>query len=136
MFFYFWRNRTLYITKKDANSHNSLLTISYSKLDNEVSLNVNKLKSSFTIPTDFDGNKIILWLTENFNSNITKVKISNYSAILSLQTVRYSNEKYFAFRTEDGVISKLMFSPNFYDDDSEQYHKVMLQEKLNGSYVI
>ena len=58
--FYFWRNRTLYITKKDANSHNSLLTISYSKLDNEVSLNVNKLKSSFTIPTDFDGNKIIL----------------------------------------------------------------------------
>ena len=82
------------------------------------------------------GKKIVLWLTENLNARITKVKISNYSAILSLQTVRYSNEQYFAFRTEDGVISKIMFSSNFYDDDSEQYHKVMLQEKLNGSYVI
>ena len=80
--------------------------------------------------------KIVLWLTENFNSDITKVKISNYSAILSLPSVRYSNEQEFFFTTKDGILSKIMFSPNFYDDDSEQYHKVMLQEKLNGSYVI
>ena len=80
--------------------------------------------------------KIVIWLTENFNSNITKVKISNYSAILSLETVRYSNTQSFSFFSRDGLISKIMFSPNFYDDDSEQYHKVMLQEKLNGSYVI
>ena len=40
------------------------------------------------------------------------------------------------FNTEDGILSKIMFSPNFYDIDSEQYHKVMLQEKLNGSYVL
>ena len=85
---------------------------------------------------DFNGKKIVIWLTENFVANITKVKISNYSAILSLPSVRYSNEQYFAFRTNDGVISKIMFSPNFYDTDSEQYHKVLLQEKLNGSYVI
>ena len=85
---------------------------------------------------DFNGKKIVIWLTEDFSQNITKVKISNYSAILSLQTVRYSNEQYFAFRTEDGVISKIMFSPNFYDDDSKQYHKVMLQGKLNGSYIV
>ena len=37
---------------------------------------------------------------------------------------------------EDGELSKIMYSPNFYDIDSEQYHKVLLQEKLNGSYVI
>ena len=136
MFFYLWRNRNFYLAKSDSNIRNNLLTLAYSSLDNEVSLNVNKLKSSFTIPNDFNGKKIVIWLTENFDANITKVKISNYSAILSLQTVRYSNEQYFAFKTEDGVISKIMFSPNFYDDDSEQYHKVMLQEKLNGSYVI
>ena len=72
---------------------------------------------------------------EDFSQNITKVKISNYSAILSLQAVRYSNEQYFSFKTDDGVISKIMFSSNFYDDDSMQYHKVMLQEKLNGSHI-
>ena len=134
--FYLWRNRNFYLAKTDSNSLNILLTLAYSSLGNEVSLNVNKPKSSFTLPNDFNGTKIVLWLTENFNANITKVKISNYSAILSLQTVHYSNEQYFAFRTDDGVISKIMFSSNFYDDDSEQYHKVMLQEKLNGSYVI
>ena len=99
-------------------------------------MSVNKLRSSLTLPNDFDGKKIVLWLTENFNSNITKVKISNYSAILSLQSVRYSNEQEFFFTNQDGVLSKIMFSSTFYDDDSEQYHKVMLQEKLNGSYVI
>ena len=80
--------------------------------------------------------KIVIWLAEDFNQNITKAKISNYSAILSLQAVRYTNQQEIMFNTEDGVLSKIMFSPNFYDDDSEQYHKVMLQEKLNGSYIL
>ena len=80
--------------------------------------------------------KIVIWLAEDFSQNITKAKISNYSAILSLQAVRYTNQQEIMFNIEDGVLSKIMFSPNFYDDDSEQYHKVLLQEKLNGSYVI
>ena len=134
--FYHWRNRNFSIKKKDSNSRATLLNLAYSSSDNEVSLNVNKLKSSLTIPNDFNGKKIVLWLTENFNANITKVKISNYSAILSLQTVRYTREQVFEFSTKGGVLSKIMYSPNFYDTDSEQYHKVILQEKLNGSYIV
>ena len=80
--------------------------------------------------------KIVIWLVENFNNNITRGKISNYNALLDLRSVRYTNEQKFEFTTEDGVLSKIMFSPNFYNTDSEQYHKVLLQEKLNGSYVI
>ena len=80
--------------------------------------------------------KIVIWLAEDFSQNITKAKISNYSAILSLQTVLYTNEQEFTFTTQDGVLSKIMFSTNFYDTDSEQYHKILLQEKLDGSYVI
>ena len=75
-------------------------------------------------------------MTEDFSQNITKVKISNYSAILSLPIVRYTNEQEFTFSTDDGVLSKIMYSPNFYDIDSMQFHKVMLQEKLNGSYIL
>ena len=86
--------------------------------------------------SSFNGKKIVIWLAEDFSQNITKAKISNYSAILSLQTVRYTNDQKFEFTTEGGVLSKIMFSPNFYDTDSEQYHKVLLQEKLNGSYVV
>ena len=134
--FYHWRNRNFSIKKKDSNSRATLLNLAYSSSDNKVSLNVNQLKSSLTIPNDFNGKKIVIWLAEDFNQNITKAKISNYSAILSLQTVRYTIEQEFTFSTDDGVLSKIMYSPNFYDDDSDQYHKVMLQEKLNGSYIV
>ena len=80
--------------------------------------------------------KIVIWLAEDFSQNITKVKICNYSAILSSQSVIYTNEQEFDFLTQGGVFNKIMYSSNFYDDDSEQYHKVLLQEKLNGSLVL
>ena len=134
--FYLWRNRTFLLTKSDLNRLTLLLSLGYTSSDNKVSLTINKVKREFTIPRDFNGKKIVIWLVEDFSQNITKVKISNYSAILSLPIVRYTGEQYFSFRTEGGVISKIMYSPNFYDDDSEQYHKVMLQEKLNGSYIL
>ena len=136
LFFIFEKIEFLKLKKKDINRLNALLDLIYYPSDKSINLTILRQRSSFTLPKNFSGKKIVLWLTENFNSNITKVKISNYSAILSLPSVRYSNKQNFAFRTNDGVISKIMFSSNFYDDDSEQYHKVMLQEKLNGSYVI
>ena len=86
--------------------------------------------------SSFNGKKIVIWLTENVNSNITKAKISNYNFNLSLQSVHYTINQEFVFITQDGILSKIMFSPNFYDDDSEQYHKVILQEKLKGSYIV
>ena len=55
--FYHWRNRNFSIKKKDSNSRATLLNLAYSSSDNEVSLNVNKLKSSLTIPNDFNGKK-------------------------------------------------------------------------------
>ena len=86
--------------------------------------------------SEFNRKIIVLWLTENFDTNVTKVKISNYSGTLTIPAVHYNVNQRWKFTTEDGVLNKLMYSPNFYDFDSEQYHKVMLQEKLNGSYVI
>ena len=80
--------------------------------------------------------RIVLWLAESDDSIVTKVNISNYSSTLTLANSNYTANQYFDFLTEDGVISKIMFSPNFYDFDSEQFHKVMIQEKLNGSYIL
>ena len=133
--FYHWRNRNFSIKKKKLNI-GTLLNLNYTTKDNKLSLVINNVKNQLTMLNEFDGKKIVIWLVENFNSNITKVKISNFSAILSLPIVRYTNNQSFEFTTEDGVLSKIMFSPNYYDTDSEQYHKVMLQEKLNGTYVL
>ena len=134
--FYHWRNRSFSILKKNSNFNTSLLSLFYSNSSNHLVLSVNNTIRSLSLPSSFNGIKIVIWLAEDFSQNITKAKISNYSAILSLQTVHYTNEQEFTFTTQDGVLSKIMYSPNFYDIDSEQYHKVLLQEKLDGSYVI
>ncbi|CAH3166483.1 unnamed protein product [Porites lobata] len=70
------------------------------------------------------------------SANVTKVSISNYSGTLTIPAVQYNANQRWKFTTEDGVLLRLMYSPKFYDIDSEQYHKVMLQEKLSGSYII
>ena len=136
LIFYHWRNRSFGLYKRDTSGRSIILTLRYSSNVNLLFLAVNKQRSQLSMPSDFNGKKIVIWLAEDFSQNITKVKISNYSAILSLQSVRYTNQQNFMFSTEGGILSKIMFSPNFYDTDSEQYHRVLLQEKLNGSYVL
>ena len=134
--FYHWRNRNFSLTKYLSTNNNILLKLNYDKTNNLVNLTVNKSTQSFTMPSSFNGKKIVLWLTENFDTNVTKVKISNYSSTLTIPAVQYNVNQRWKFTTEDGELNRLMFSPNFYDFDSEQFHKVMLQEKLNGSYIV
>ena len=113
-----------------------LLKLNYDITNNSVNLTVSKTTQSFTMSSDFNGQKIVLWLTENFDTNVTKIKISNYSSTITIPAVQYNVNQRWKFTTEDGVLNRLMYSPNFYDFDSEQFHKVMLQEKLSGSYIV
>ena len=131
-----WRNRSFTLTKYLSTNNNILVKLNYDKTNNKVTLTINRATQNFTMPGSFDGKRIVLWQTENFDSNVTKVKISNYSATLTIPAVQYNVNQRWKFTTEDGVLNKLMYSPNFYDFDSEQFHKVMLQEKLSGSYIV
>ena len=88
------------------------------------------------MPSSFNGKKIVIYMAESFNAGVTKVKISNYSSTITMSAVNYNHNQQFVFTNEGGLLSKILFSPNFYDTDSEQYHKVILQEKLNGSYIV
>ena len=126
-----WRNRSFTLTKYLSTNNSILLKLNYNKTNNKVTLTMNKATQNFTMPSSFDGKRIVLWLTENFDVNVTKVKISNYSATLTIPAVQYNVNQRWKFTTEDGVLNKLIYSPNFYD-----FHKVMLQEKLNGSYIV
>ena len=62
--------------------------------------------------------------------------MSNYSVALTIPTNHYSNDQYWKFTTDERVLYRIMSSPKFYDFDSDEYHKVMIQEKLNGSYIV
>ena len=85
--------------------------------------------------SSFNGKIIVLWLAENLSANVTKASISNYSSTLTIPAVQYNVNQRWKFTTEDGVLIRLMYSPKFYDTESEQFHKIMLQEKLSGSYI-
>ena len=88
------------------------------------------------MPSSFNGKKIVLYIAESFSEGVKKVKLSDYSSTITRSNVNYNNNQQFIFTTEDGVLSKILFSPNFYDIDSDQYHKVILQEKLDGAYIV
>ena len=131
-----WRNRSFTLTKYLSTNNNILVKLDYNKSDNKVTLTVNKTTQNFTVPSDLNGKIIVVWLAEDLALSVTKVSISNYSGTLTIPTTQYNANQRWKFTTEDGVIKRLMYSPNFYDIDSEQFHKVMLQEKLNGSNVM
>ena len=134
MVFYHWSNRDFALVKKNS-GNNQLLSLTFTKAAGYLTLLSNSIRDSFTLPSNFDGKKIVLWLTQSVDTIVTKVNISNFISTLTLANSNYTNDQSFVFTTEDGVLSKIMFSPNFYDFDSEQFHRVMLQEKLNGSYI-
>ena len=134
--FYHLGNKNFSLNKININNNQKLLKIFYDKSSKRVSLNINNKSQSFMMPSDFNGKYIILWLTEKYNPNVTKIKISNYGSILSIPSTNNANSLKFEFTVESGVLSKMMFSPNFYDFDSEQFHRSMIQEKINGTYII
>ena len=104
--------------------------------NNNLYLHISNTTKNIVIPSSFNGQKVVLWLTESINNHVTKVKISNYSSEIVAPVVSHSNNQKFEFLNQDGIIEKFMYSPNFYDTDSIEYHKIILQEKLNESYIL
>ena len=133
--FYHWSNRDFALVKKNNQNNQNLLSLTFTKAAGYLTLLSNSIRDSFTLPNSFDGKKIVLWLAQSVGSIVTKVNISNYSSTLTLNHANYTNDQKFDFTTEDGIINKIMFSPNFYDFDSEKFKRIMIQEKLNGSYI-
>ena len=134
--FYHWNNRDFALAKNNSQNNQSLLSLTFSKAAGYLTLLSNNIRGSFSLPSRFDGKKIVLWLGQSVDSIVTKVNISNYISTLTLANSNYTTDQNFDFTTDDGVLSKIMFSPNFYDFDSEQFHRVMIQEKINGSYIL
>ena len=130
-----WINRNFSLIKKNPSNFNPLLKLNYDKTNRKLNLNIHRTTQNITMPSSFSGKKIVLYIAESFSEGVTKVKISDYSGTIIMSAVNYNRDQGFIFTTEDGVLSKILFSPKFYDDHSDQYHKVILQEKLDGSYI-
>ena len=67
-------------------------------------------------------------MAKNSNANVTKATISNDSATLTQNSTTLSGVRNkFQLSTKDGMFYRFMFSQNFYEIDSEVYHRVLLQ---------
>ena len=105
--FNYYKSSNFTLTKYLSTNNNILLKLNYDKTKNLVKLILNKITQSFTMPSGFNGQKIVLWLTENFDTNVTKVKISNYSSTLTIPAVQYNVNQRWKFTTEDGELNRL-----------------------------
>ena len=67
-------------------------------------------------------------MAKNSNANVTKATISNDSVTLTQNSTTLSGVRNkFQLSTKDGMFYRFMFSQNFYEIDSEVYHRVLLQ---------
>ena len=134
--FYHWDNRDFALVKKNKQNNQHLMNLTYSKAAGYVTLLTSNKRQFFGLPSGFGGKKIVLWLAHSVDTIVTKVNLSNYSSTLTIDNANYVPSQDFDFTTEDGVLNKIMFSPNFYDFDSEAFKRIMIQEKINGSYIL
>ena len=118
-----WMNRNFYFYFFVGSK-----VLSFNKVTKELSLITTAGTEKFTVPSLFIGKKIVLWFTENSGVNVIKATLSNYASTLTKNANTFNRKKSkFRLETEDSMFLKLMFSSNFYDFDSEQYHRVLLR---------
>ena len=117
----------------------------YNKTTKKLTLQTNGLKAgstnetSITLLNSFNDERVVFWLTKKGTGGDLTVKasISNHSATLTLSSALASQSNYtFKISSEDALIYKIMCTPNFHDLDSREFHQIMVQEELNGSYVL
>ena len=96
-------------------------------------------EDSFTVLNSFNGKRVVFWLTKKGAGFrlLVKASICTHSAtLMRLSSLAPQSNYTFKIFSEDAVIHQVMYSPNFYDFDSMQYHKIVIQEKLSGSYIL
>ena len=138
-----WLNRSFSIKTLLSNEAYEKLHLIYDKTTKKLKLQTNghgsTNETSITLLNSFNGKRVVFWLTKKgTGGDVTaKASISNHSATLILCSTLISQSTYtFRIFSEDTVIYRVMYTPNFHDFDTIEFHRVMLQEKLSGSYFL
>ena len=88
-----------------------------------------------TFTSVFQNKQLFIWICFN-GSNLYKMALSNYSSHVSetfSPPVNFqSNQLEIDF---DGIVNKIGLTDQFIDVNSLEHHRIMLEEKRNGSYL-
>lgn len=87
-------NQDFYLTKLNSQNNQSLVRLNYTYSRRILNLLVGRTPGNLNVPNSFIDKTVILWLTADFNSNITKLSLSNYSQSITVNAVVYhANQK-------------------------------------------
>ena len=140
-----WLNKSLSIKTMMSNGAYEKPHLIYDKTTKKLKLQTNGLRTgstnetSITLLDSFNDKRGVFWLTKKGTGGDLTVNasISNYSGTLTLSSALASQSTYtFRISSEDAMIYKIMYTPNFHNLDSIEFHRIMLQQKLNGCYVV
>ena len=138
-----WLNKSLSIKTIMSNGAYEKPHLIYDKTTKKLKLQTNghgsTNETSITLLNSFNGKRVVFCLTKKGTGGDLTVKasVSNYSGTLTLSSALASQSTYtFRIFSEDAIIYKIMYTPNFHDLDSIEFHRIMLHKKLNGSYIM
>ena len=103
-------NQDFYLIKLNSQNNQNLVRLNYTSSRRSLNLLVGRTPGNLVVPSNFIDKTVILWLTADFNSNITKVSLSNYSQTITLNAVQYHVNQKWEFLSKDAEIYKLMYS--------------------------
>ena len=127
-----WLNRSFSIKTLMSNGAYEKPHLIYDKTTKKLKLQTNGLRTgstnetSITLLDSFNGKRVVFWLTKKGTEGDLTVKasVSNYSGKLTLISALASQSTYtFRIFPEDATIYKIMYTPNFHDLDSIEFHK-------------
>ena len=132
----YWENKSFTIRKINSVNNSTLSEMKFDNPSKKFSLRIGRQFTQTDLSAaGFNGKRIIIWLCESRSSNIKKVSISNHTSILTLRNNSYATNQKIRYENQGGHLYKIMYSPNFFDIGSVNFHKVILQEKLDGTTI-
>ena len=135
-----WLNRAMSIKTFIDGSNNERPHLIYNSATKNLELDTDGYNDrlSITVPSSFNGKRVVFWLSKKGIGRFIVISpVSSYASTLTRFSSYASRNNYrFEIFSHDVVIYKVMHSSKFCDFDCMQFHKIMLQEKLNGSCVL
>ena len=89
-----------------------------------------------TFTSDFQNKQLFVWICFDGTQNLYKMALSNYSSHVSETFSPPSNFQSRQLEIDyEAYVNKIGFTDRFIDIDDLEFHRIMLEEKRNGSYL-
>ena len=90
-----------------------------------------------TFPSDFKNKQLCIWICYDASKRLYKMALSNFSTHINYSLSRSINFQSNQFEIDYlGFVNKVGFVDKFIDIDSLDFHRILLEEKRNGSYLV